>query len=309
MLAMLLVTATAYPVLSRQGWTHSLRGAAAVAAVTGVWAGFATNMRTSHFPIYILLTILLFAGGELYLGSDPRPARLRRMAVAVAMFVAGFYAFQYVAITRHLPREVDVLARHTIFHSVVIGLGVPESDLSRREGLTWLDGAANAAAQRVDPKAAYLSKSYETALFNYYTGLWSRYPGEMTQVYWMKACRAGKHMLEMLRTRSGKTGEVLRIELAPMDLLPNGVWMACMYVALAAGGMWRFWRGRSALGALLAFMTIPAILVQLEATVVMSNYVINYQSYLAFFVVFISVVLPAALVGLVWDRSESRLSA
>ncbi len=126
------------------------------------------------------------------------------MALAAAMFVAGFFAFQYVAITRHLPRDVDALARHTIFHSVVIGLGVPESDLSRREGLTWADGAANAAAQRVDPKAAYLSKSYETALFNYYTGLWSRYPREMMQVYWMKARTAGKHMLEILRDATGQ---------------------------------------------------------------------------------------------------------
>ncbi len=41
----------------------------------------------------------------------------------------------------------------------------------------------------------------------------------------------------------------------------------------------------------------------------MSNYVINYQSYLAFFAVFISVVLPAALAGLVWDRLVRRLFA
>ena len=309
MFAMLLLTASACPSVSRSGWTHSLRGAAVVAVIAGVWAGFATNMRTSHFPIYVSLIILLFASAESSFLSDRPPFRLRRMTMAAAMFVLGFYAFQYVAITRHLPRNVDTLARHTIFHSMVIGLGVPESDLSRREGLIWSDGSANAAAQKVDPQAAYLSKNYETALFKYYAGLWSRYPDEMMQVYWMKACRAGKHVLEILRTRSGRTGRILRVGLRPMDLLPNGVWIAFMYVAVAAGGMWRFWRGRSALGALLAFMTIPAILVQLEATVVMSNYVVNYQSYLAFFAIFISVVLPAALVGLVWDRLVPRLFA
>ena len=142
----------------------------------------------------------------------------------------------------------------------------------------------------------------------YYSDLWSRYPREMMHVYWLKARTAGKHMLEILRTREGRTGRLLRIGLAPMDLLPNGVWMAFMYVALAAGGMWWSWRSNSALGALLAFMAVPAILLQLEATLIMSHYVINYQAYSAFFVIFISVVLPAALVGLVWDSERMRWS-
>ena len=38
-----------------------------------------------------------------------------------------------------------------------------------------------------------------------------------------------------------------------------------MYGAVAGGGLWRFWRRQSALGALLAFMAIPAILLQFEA--------------------------------------------
>ena len=309
MFAMLLLTASSYPVVSRRGWTQSLGGAATVAAITGLWTGFATNMRTSHFPIYVLLIILLFASGELtYLKGRP-PQRLRRISMAAGMFVAGFFAFQYLTITRHLPSNIDASARHTIFHSIVIGLGVPESDLSRREKLIWSDSAAYAAALRVDPESGYLTQRYETALFNYYSGLWSRHPREMMQVYWAKARTAGKHMLETLRARPGKTGRLLQIVLAPMDLLPNGVWMAFSYVAVAAGGMWRFWRNRSVLGALLAFMTIPAILLQLEATVVMSYYVINYQAYLAFFCLFVSVALPAAIAGVLWDSWVPRPSA
>ncbi len=301
MFSMLLLTAAVYPDVSRRGWTQSRIGAATVAAITGVWTGFATNMRTSHFPAYLALIILLFASSEV---RNRRPARLQRMAVAAAMFVAGFFAFQYVAITRHLPNDVDVLPRHTIFHSVVIGLGVPESDLSRREGLTWSDGAANAAALKVDPGAPYLSKRYETALSTYYSGLWSRYPREMMQVYWLKARTAGKHMLEILRTREGRTGRLLRVGLAPIDLLPNGVWLTLTYVAFAVGGTWWWWREKSALGALLAFMAVPAILLQLEATLIMSHYVVNYHAYSAFFVIFISVVLPAALAGLLWDSER-----
>ena len=55
------------------------------------------------------------------------------------------------------------------------------------------------------------------------------------------------------------------------------------------------------------YLIIPIIML-----VVMSFYRINYQAYQAFFVVFISVALPAALVGLVWDHSlglRPRLSA
>lgn len=145
--------------------------------------------------------------------------------------------------------------------------------------------------------------------FSQVSGLWSRYPREMVQVYWTKARTAGKHMLAHLRTRPGRTGRLLRMTLAPMDLLPSGVWIAFMYGAVGAGGLWRFWRSQSALGALLAFMAIPAILLQLEAAVVMSYYVINYQAYLAFFCIFVSLVLPAAIVGMLWDRWALRLSA
>ena len=66
MFTMLLLTASVYPDVSRRGWTQSLRGAATVAAITGVWTGFATNMRTSHFPAYLALVILLFASSEFW---------------------------------------------------------------------------------------------------------------------------------------------------------------------------------------------------------------------------------------------------
>jgi len=306
MLTMLLMTASGYPVIARWGWTQSLRGAATVASITGVWTGFAANMRTSHLPIYLALIILLFVFAEF---SSRTPARRRRLAIATAMFVIGFFAFQYLAITRHLPRNLDTMARHTIFHSVVIGLGVPESELSRREGLTWSDSAGYAAAKRVDPNSGYLDQSYERNLYIYYSNLWSRYPREMAQVYWTKARMAGKHMLDTFHARQDGTGWLLRELLVPMDLLPNGVWIIGVFISVAAGGAWWFRRARSELGALLTFMAIPAILLQLEATLVMSWYVPNYQAYQAFFVVFISVVLPAALVGLVWDRLTPGLKA
>ncbi|HEX8027082.1 MAG TPA: hypothetical protein VF491_01405, partial [Vicinamibacterales bacterium] len=309
MLSMLLLTVSAYSIIGRLRWTHSVLGVAAVAAASGIWSGFAINMRTSHFPVYVALAALMFFSAERDYPKDRPLSRWRRLGIAAAVFAAGLYGFQYIAITRHLPSEVDALARHTIFHSVVIGLGVPESDLSRREHLTWLDSSAYAAAQKIDPQTGYLDQRYERALFTYYTSLWRRYPGEMAQVYVMKAERAGKHMLEILRTREGVTGRLLRLIVAPVDLLPNGIWIAGLYLALAAGGVWRSWQARSVLGSLLGFMATAAFLLQLEATLVMSNYVVNYQSYLAFFCVFMSCVLPLAAAGMLYDWLGPRVSS
>jgi len=304
---LLVLTTSAYAALSQRRLMRSVWGAGLIAAIAGAWSAFGTNMRSSHLPVYVALSITLFLIADLKDTGALRLARLRRLGVALVLYAVGFGGFQYVAITRHLPRNVEGFARHTIFHPLVLGLGVPESDLSRREGITWADPSGLRIARKIDPQVGYLDQSYERALRTYYSRLWSDHPGEMAQVYLNKGRTAGKHIFSVLRFRPGKEGAILAMVLAPLDLLPNGLYLTALYILVAIGGLWRAWQAQSTLGALLAFMAIAAFFLQVEATIIMSNYVINYQSYLAFFSVFLSLTLPAAMAGLLWDRVQPRV--
>jgi hypothetical protein len=300
MLVLLLVTSVSYATLGQTGVMHSRIGAVVVAAIVGAWTAFAANMRTSHLPVYAIFAILLFVFSE-RTATTTRPDRWRRLGLAAAGVIAGYAAFQYLAISRHLPDVDQALSRHTILHSTVIALAIPESDFSRREGITWSDGAANAIALREQPGVAYLSVEYENALFKYYARLWRERTSEMLTVYLLKGQTAGKHMLEVLRGRTGREGVIVNTALAPLDWLPNGFWLLSLYTGVAVTSWFRAWR-RPGSAIALVYLAAAAVLLQIEATIVMSNYVVNYQSYLAFFCIFATAAAPAALLGAIWDR-------
>ena len=106
--SILLVEAAMLGLAARYRFAMSPDGLSLVGVTAGALAACVTNMRTSFFPIQ-------------------------------AMFVAAYQSFQYGLITRRLPADGRHGASHTIGHPLVLSLGVPETDFSRREGLTWLD--------------------------------------------------------------------------------------------------------------------------------------------------------------------------
>ena len=301
MLVFLLVTSAAYASIGKSRLIHTTAGAPAIAAAVGAWTAFAANMRTSHLPIYLSFAVLLFVLSER--ASTARSGRWQRRGLIAVAMIAGYAAFQYGAITRHLPDMDDALSRHTILHSTVIALAIPESDFSRREGLSWSDGAAHAIALREQPGVPYLSVQYENALLRYYKRLWRERTSEMIAVYLLKGRTAGKHMLEVLRGRSGREGVLINTALAPLDWLPNGLWLLALYTAILVASLVRAWRHPGA-ATVMVYLAAAAVLVQMETTIVMSNYVVNYQSFLAFFCVFATVAAPAVLLGMIWDRAS-----
>jgi hypothetical protein len=68
-------------------------------------------------------------------------------------------------------------------HPLVLSLGLSESSLSTREGITWDDDDGELLAQRIDPSVRYLRKGYEKALLTYYVKLWIYHPQEMFDIY------------------------------------------------------------------------------------------------------------------------------
>lgn len=301
MFVLILVTASLYALASKWRLARTVPRAGALALGAGTWTAFAVNMRTSHLPVYLAMAVIFLVLDHRVAGpaaAGPRAVAARAVA-ALLSFTLAYGAFEYVSITRHLPVEIAGSAQHSIAHPIVLGLGVPESDLSRREGITWSDAAAWTAARRIDPNVPYLGPVYQRVLFSYYFGLWRDRPREMLGVYRHKAEVAGKQMLAVLRGGGGSDGRVLRWLLAPLDLLPNGLLILGVYLAAAAIAAWRAWSGNLA-AQLMTYLAVAAVLLHVESALIMSTYVVIYHAYLAFYAVFLSAALSCGSMAALW---------
>ena len=121
---------------------------------------------------------------------------LRRKTVArhgmlLAASVLGFVIFQ-AALIWPLERGSNFNeARHGIWHPLVMGVSIPLTPFSEREGIRWDDNVGYALAKRVDPAVSYLGPGYEAALQTYYFRLWRDHPSEMRRVYRLKMHELG----------------------------------------------------------------------------------------------------------------------
>jgi hypothetical protein len=264
----------------------------------GLFASFGGNLRTSHWPLYAALPLLALMWSETRAGKF---AVWARAAVLVAGFVLGNVAFQRIAVDRHLPRGLAETAHHTKWHSTVIGLAVPENDLSRRERLAWSDGAAWELVKSINPSVGYISREYEEVLRGYYFGLWRRERAAMMDVYWLKLQTAGPQMIAVLRAAVDRDGPWTGWVLGPAALLSSGAPLLLAYLALTATGAVLTWRGRRG-GPLLVALAATAAFVHLESIIVMSLYVPQYHAYLAFAILAASLAIPAFVLASAWRR-------
>jgi hypothetical protein len=306
---LILVAVALYGCALEFRWTDRRIGRVLAAAAAGALSAFAVNMRTSYLPVYAAMLALFVCADLLRARLAPPLGRgaLLRAGTIIACFAAGYVAFQVVFITSRLPpAQRTFAASHSIAHPLVLALGVPPNDLSRREGIEWRDAAGAEIALRMSPDARYLGPKYDEVLLRYYVGLWKRQPGEMLGVYVLKFKIAGQQMIGMLRGSSGLTGRLTRILLTPLGWLPNGLWLLAVYVACAAGAAAVFVRRRSVAAFALALLAASAVLLQIESGVIMPFYVPNYHNYLAFFSVFLMLLLAQAMVDAAWRFVEAR---
>ena len=189
------IYALAWPRLRDGRWAWLIT----VCAISGVVAGLGVNLRTSYWPVFLsmLVLVLVFAVREWQLRLD---ATMARVAVATAVFGLSLWGAQYWWIDRYLPETFPYnSAHHPIAHPLVLSLANPENPLSQREGIKWLDGAGLQLARKIDPNVRYLAPTYGPALFRYYGQLWRNYPGEMAQLYLVKFNAAGVSIVEAMR--------------------------------------------------------------------------------------------------------------
>lgn len=270
-------------------WGRHVAGAALLGLAAGALSAFVVNMRTSYMPIAVL-----FFGGYLVAqlvsdeGAPNWKAPVVRLVTIVACCAVGYLALQWGMITRFLPPERSHVASHTLGHPLVLSIAVPENDLSRQLGITWLDEVGRQKALSVDPEASYLGPRYDAALIRYYRSLWRTYPRRMLGLYRLKFSVTGMDMLDVLRGSPGLNGRLIHMLLTPISYVPNGLWLLALYSAVALGSVAVFARTHNLLAFTLGLLTLAACLAHAEAGLIYSLFVSHYHNYLAFYVVFLS---------------------
>lgn len=262
----------------------------------GAVAAFSASMRTMNLPLSAAMLALFLAA--LYLDRPQGAARGTTVAVAAAAFVIGFVAYNQVfvaSLQRADDANVPNYTYHTFAHQLVLGLAVPENDLSRREGIQWNDETGFALAKRVEPDVTYLGPRYESALVEYYRRLWAAYPRDMAAVYWGKLRATGDEVF----LSAARVGEQFRLPRAPAEWLhrwTNGL----VLFALAGGALALAFRQHllhgSGLTLTIALISLAALVSLVEAFLIYSVFVGMYYSILLFFVFFLVLVaLQSAL--------------
>ena len=290
--SMLLVEAAILGLAARYRFATSPAGLALVGLTAGALAAWVTNMRTSFFPIQtVFLAALALC---VWVPRAPGVSRTRLLVgtlVMTGLFVAAYQSFQYGFITRGLPADGRHGASHTIGHPLVLSLGVPQTDFSRREGLTWLDEVGRQKALSVDPEAIYLGPRYDAALLRYYRELWRTHTGDMLDLYRTKFSVAGVDMISTFRQLPGRDGRLLYWLLWPVSHVPDGRYLMAVYALATLAGLAFFLRtgAPGALGG--AFLSAAAALSHLEVGIIYSLFVDQYHNYLVFYVLFLSMVL------------------
>jgi 2-polyprenyl-3-methyl-5-hydroxy-6-metoxy-1,4-benzoquinol methylase len=286
---------------------------ALVTLVSGMYTAFAANLRTSYLPVMLAMSavVMLEAVGRWRFQSGLQWSDCTRRVAAVAViFASGYAALQYGTITRHLPKEVVAAApHHTVAHPLVLSLGVPESELSSREGIRWEDRAGLALAQRMIPDATYLGPEYDRALFMYYRHLWTAYPGEMLHLYWRKFSMAGINIVTSIRDDAGLDGLLIRYLLWPQSLVQNGLLLLAVWCSLCVGGLWAAVRRQSSLGSLVALLSVGAVLLLIESAIIMPIHALPYHGYLVWYLEFTSVLALQGVFALIWQRRQSAASS
>lgn len=275
---LLVFTIAILSLLLQRGVGAGLVGAGLVGTCVGAVVAFAGHMRTSHLPVYaVFLLLFLVAWGRALrprpaLGAHPAPAR--RVAAAVAGVALAYASFSLVFV-RPLARGATAgfpSSHHPVAHALVLGLAVPENDLSRREGIQWEDRRGLDLARRMDPGVEYLRGGYERALFAYYGRLWRSYPGEMTRLYGRKLHTAGLSMLS-------KLGDSALSPVSwPLSWLRSGVALLAAYGVASIAFFGINLRRGLPIAFTIALVSAAGFLLQLESALIYSVFDMTHNS-------------------------------
>jgi SAM-dependent methyltransferase len=244
--------------------------------VAGAMTGYASNMRTSYLPMSIAMFVVWLAG--VLLSDKGRVRSLRAAIAACLLFAAGYSVFHYSFGPRVASRIGS--AYHPIAHPLVLSLAVPTNALAIREGIKWNDSVGLGLARRVDPSVEDMRSGYERALFRYYLGLWTRYPGEMVDIYAKKWRIAGAGVVAA--AREGTWNWTTTKMLAALSLVTNGFLFLVLFIVTAATAFAAYLRVRAPLLMGVTLLAVAGTLLLAETAIIMPAYALMYHQSLLF---------------------------
>ena len=267
-----LLTVACYVLLLDRVRTRTRAADWLLLAGVGFAAALGANIRTSHLPVYVVLFGLFLWFW--------RPAAIRHAAAAAVVVCAAYLIGHWVIVESRQPPVTSAnYSYHVVAHPLVLSLAVPDNRLAQSEGIRWLDEVGAVLAHRVDPSATYLSASYETALFRYYRSLWRRHPRTMAAIYLLKFDVAGDGLVQSV----SRDKRAIWASLDLWTIFGSGFERLWAMIALLVGSALAYRRWRSVFAALVAMLTLIALLLNVEMAVIMPSFTLKYHSFTVFY--------------------------
>ncbi len=285
---------------------------AALGLAMGAVAAFGGGLRTILLPaiaaMFATFVVVTLAADS----ARHRSARITIAALAAAAFVAGYVAYveTFVAPLRvRANPAVSDYAYHTFAHPLVLGLAVPESPFTQREGIKWNDELGVTLARQIRPDVDLLGPGYERALLAYYARLWKRHPGEMARVYLYKLRWTGVGVFESVADVGAQFG----IPSGPAEWLnrvTSGVAIVAFSLMTVAFATRRYLCSRRVDALIITLVGVAALGALAEAFVTYSIYVSAYYNELLYFM-FLAMLfwIQAAVDAVVAVGARSRQAA
>jgi glycosyltransferase involved in cell wall biosynthesis len=261
------------------GLHRNNRSLAVASVAIGLFGGLFYNLRTSYLPIvfgcYLIFMLFIFLEALREQPSAPSgPAR--SVGVALAGFLAGaglFYVVCVYPLTR--PGATGNLTYHSVIHPVVLSLALPANELSKREGIRWLDAVGLDLARRVDPDATYMGPTYERALMTYYSRLWRRYPSEMLGIYMAKWRLSTTGSLIFV---DAKMSSLARRLAGPTRYVGSGIGFTALFLLLTIGAIYLGQKYSLGAGMLAATVAGTGFWITIESAIIMPEFYLQYHN-------------------------------
>jgi len=262
----------------------------------GVLTAFSAGLRTNQLLVGMSMFAVFLA--SLYFGARPlqkarKAASLRSLAVAALVFGVGYGVYVAAFVVPLRNRSVSNYSYHTFAHPLVLGLGVPENSLSRREGIEWLDDRGQTLARRTVPDATYLGPTYEAALMRYWFGLWRRYPRDMASTYFLKLRSTGTGVFLAAGSIATRYGIPCAVS-ESIERVTNGLVLAVTGLAAFAVFLVLSLKSGSTRLLIVALVSMAALFTFVEGFLTYSIFLGLYFSGLLYFVFFLVFVLIQA---------------
>jgi glycosyltransferase involved in cell wall biosynthesis len=267
------------------------------------------NFRSSYFPIAIgifALFVIYVALEAVRTRNGSRRHNWRLLCATCLGLSGGAFVAQTIFISS-LPTTGTNYQYHVIWHPMVLGLAVPESQFAKERGIAWNDANGQVLARQIDPEAIYLGPTYERALMKYYFRLWQLHPDDMLSIYanklkvaGMGAVAAGSGYFSPSFSGYNEFRTVVKALVSPFRAAPDGRYLLATSLTIFLIGLFstRYISNRP-MSFLVTAVALSGFLVFLEHAIILPAFNVSHFSFLLFWFLFAALIIYQVLFNLI----------